>query len=339
MCLQKEGTMLKLKYLFENFEQAKECLKLYDVEEESINEMFTYFRISSNAIYPFREKSKGKVCFLRVSPVEEKSYADVQSEIHLIEWLIEQNFPAMKPYPMKEGSLSKQIKTQWGTVNVSCFEAVFGETLEDINGTPELAYGYGKTLGLLHRKLMDYPFTSERKNHNELLEEIYNRLVLYHAPDYVISELFKVKEELSTLPLDNENYGMIHYDFEPDNVLFDKETGAFGVIDFDDAIRCFYALDIVRAIDAMDDVVGESSVNIAIEKFLEGYQSEKTLLEAQIHSFPLMRRLVQLQSYATILHVLSDVIVDAPDWMVQIKQKLDNKRRLIEENIKFCVLL
>ena len=33
---------------------------------------------------------------------------------------------------------------------VSCFEKVPGESLEDVTGTPEIARGYGRTLGNLH---------------------------------------------------------------------------------------------------------------------------------------------------------------------------------------------
>ena len=43
--------MLKLRYLFENYELAKECLKLYDYSERNLDKMLSYFRISSNAIY------------------------------------------------------------------------------------------------------------------------------------------------------------------------------------------------------------------------------------------------------------------------------------------------
>lgn len=63
--------MLPLKYLFENFDLAKECLKLYDHSERHLDEMLRYFRISSNAVYPFCTEN-GTVCFLRLSPPEEE---------------------------------------------------------------------------------------------------------------------------------------------------------------------------------------------------------------------------------------------------------------------------
>ena len=64
--------MLKLKHLYENFELAKECLNCYDVDKEASDMMFNHFRISSNAIYPFRTTGDGRICFLHLSPLEEK---------------------------------------------------------------------------------------------------------------------------------------------------------------------------------------------------------------------------------------------------------------------------
>ena len=82
--------MLKLKYLFENFDLAKKCMEFYECDMASVDEMLQYFRISSNAIYPFRSKTGGRICFLRLSPTEEKKLDDVKSEIRLMEWLIDE---------------------------------------------------------------------------------------------------------------------------------------------------------------------------------------------------------------------------------------------------------
>ena len=77
--------MLKLKYLFENFALAKECIEFYEYNRETLDEMMRFFRISSNAIYPFRAgENAEKICFLRISPAEEKSFEDVVTEVELI---------------------------------------------------------------------------------------------------------------------------------------------------------------------------------------------------------------------------------------------------------------
>lgn len=322
--------MLPLKYLFENYELAKECLKYYDHSERYLDEMLGHFRISSNAIYPFYADEKGKVCYLRLSPTAEKDPAEVASELHFITWLLEHGYPVMEPYPMKDGRLHDVIATRWGTYNVSCFEKVSGETLEDTNGSLELAYGYGRTLAELHNLSAEYPYSDERENCVGLLAKVKGQLERYHAPEIVRTQWKIVSEELSRLEINSDNYGLIHYDFEPDNVLYDEASEQFGVIDPDDSIRCFYALDVVRAIDAMDDVVEEELTEQAVRAFIEGYRSKRTFSEEQLASMPLMRKIVSLQEYATILHVLSEPAEEEPEWMIKIMEKLDMKIERIE---------
>lgn len=326
--------MLKLKYLFVNFDLAKQCLALYDYDENSADKMMRYFRISSNAIYPFRcGTNPDEVHFLRLSPVEEKSFSDVVSEIHLIQWLIDNGYPAMKPVPMKNGMLADCIDTEWGQYNVSCFAEVPGNDLESIN-ILDIVNGYGATLGKLHKIIRNYPYAEERRDHKAFMDEIHSRLVQYNAPECILAEFDAVQKELNQLPVNAEIYGVIHYDFESDNVLYDEDTKEFGVIDFDDAIRCWYALDVVRALDALDDVVDEDDLDEAEDKFIAGYRSECPLTEEQTASFPLMRRLVRLQEYSTLLHVMSEPVNDKPDWMIEVIEKLQYKLHRIEATIK-----
>ena len=318
--------MLKLKYLFENYSLAKKCIELYEYDKESIDDMLPYFRISSNAIYPFRAGlNKDKVCFLRLSPAEEKSLSEVLSEIQLIEWLIEKGFPAMRPVPMKNGELAGQIRTEWGNFNVSCFEKVPGKSLEETESTLQVARGYGQTLGKLHALMKEYPYQDKRRNHKDLLEEIGNRINTYAAPEALKREFLSLCEELPQLTVASTNYGVIHYDFEPDNVFYDEKENNFSVIDFDDAICCWYALDVVRAIDALDEV--------AKSYFMEGYRSATDFTEEQRQSLPLMRKLVRFQEYATILYVLSEPIDKMPNWMIELTNRLKYKLRRLEEAI------
>lgn len=106
---------------------------------------------------------------------------------------------------------------------------------------------------------------------------------------------------------------------------YDAIENTFSVIDFDDAIRCWYALDIVRALDALDEIIGENDIGNAEICFLEGYQSATDLTDEQRQSFSLMRRLVRLQEYAAILHILSEPIDEMPNWMNELIKKLKCK--------------
>lgn len=54
--------MLKLKYLFQHHDLAEMILKNWNYDPESLD-MFQYYRISSNAVYPFRDQGKF-ACFV-----------------------------------------------------------------------------------------------------------------------------------------------------------------------------------------------------------------------------------------------------------------------------------
>lgn len=319
--------MLKLKYLFENFELARQGLALYEYDEESLEEMMSFFRISSNAIYPFRLKGNVKeICFLRLSPVEEKLPSHVESDVGLILWLKEKGFPAMKPVPMKTGEFSKVIQTKWGDYNVSCFAKVPGNSLEDTKLNPHIVEGYGRILGRFHELMKTYPYGEKHGSHRDLLQEIGSRLEAYGAPEHILQAYQVVCSQVDRLSISLENYGVIHYDFEPDNVFYDETVDAFSVIDFDDAITCWYALDIIRALDALDEG--------AAEFFLKGYESETKLTAEQRTTFFLMRKIVALQEYATILHVLSEPVDNPPEWMAHIIRVLKQKLIFLGEKLQ-----
>jgi hypothetical protein len=74
--------MLKLIYLFENFDLAKEALKSWEHDDDTLDKMLSNFRISSNAIYPFCHN--GQVCFLRLAPIDEKIEKNILGTLELI---------------------------------------------------------------------------------------------------------------------------------------------------------------------------------------------------------------------------------------------------------------
>ena len=61
--------MLRLKYLYENYDLAKFALENWKYDIDTLDEYLQNFRISSNAIYPFL--CQGNIRFLRLSPVSE----------------------------------------------------------------------------------------------------------------------------------------------------------------------------------------------------------------------------------------------------------------------------
>ena len=144
---------------------------------------------------------------------------------------------------------------------------------------------------------------------------------------------------LEQLPTSPACYGLVHYDFEPDNVFFHAPTGQFSVIDFDDMIRCWYGLDVVRALDGLSDVGGDTDTPCEpldgdpAALFLRGYRSVRPFSQAEEAALPLMRRLVQLVEYVNLLYVLDAEVPNPPEWMVRLRSVLEGKQRWLESQL------
>ena len=140
--------MLKLTYLNENFDLARMALTHWQHDASTLDARLQWFRISSNAVYPYLDQ--GQLCFLRLAPLEEKNPAHVQSEIDFIEYLRGQGYPAMQPIPDNTGRLTFLLDSSWGAYCVSAFAAVSGAPIEDTPLTTEIVYAFGQGLGQLH---------------------------------------------------------------------------------------------------------------------------------------------------------------------------------------------
>lgn len=78
--------MLKLQYLHKNEELAAMLLGNWEHDPESLH-LFQYYRISSNAVYPF--ENTGHSQLLRFAPVTEKQKDNILAELEFIAYLRE----------------------------------------------------------------------------------------------------------------------------------------------------------------------------------------------------------------------------------------------------------
>lgn len=311
--------MLKLKHLIENFDLAKEILTHWEHEPEKLDQSLSWFRISSNAIYPFF--CKGELCFLRLAPTDEKEKRNLLGELEFIDYLRAHDFPALCPVPAKTGERLLTLSTRWGEYYACAFQKVPGKQIEDTELTDEVLYEYGKTLGRLHVLSDSYAPKTGKWTHADALD--WTEIVLrdYHAPEQLHTALAALRKELSALPIDRD-YGLVHYDFETDNVFYDPETKRCAVIDFEDGMYHWYALDIEQALDSLAEQFSEETFPQAQKIFLCGYQSVRALPEKLEELRPLMRRFCALYGYARVLRSVSEKPEVVPDWMEELEGTL-----------------
>ncbi|MBQ4581013.1 MAG: phosphotransferase [Clostridia bacterium] len=311
--------MLKLTYLNENFDLARLALTHWAHDEETLPERMMWFRVSANAVYPF--DWEGKLCFLRLTPAEEKSAVHVRAELDFLTHLQRADYPAMRPIPTLDDQLLLNLSTPWGVWHACAFTGVPGRQIEDIPLTEEVLTRYGAALGRLHCISMALDSPLARPAWMDALDWAWT--YIEQGPGYIQEEYRAVRKALSCMPEEKHTFGLVHYDFEPDNVFFDGES--CHAIDFDDSMYHFYAIDLVQALDELP--------REAHAAFLAGYYAACPQSGAKEEDFPLMRRFRDLYSWARVMHALSDIPKEQPDWMPGLIGMLTKKLHALEETI------
>ncbi|MDD3242890.1 MAG: phosphotransferase [Eubacteriales bacterium] len=312
--------MLKLKYLFENYELAKEALQYWTHDCDTLDNALRSFRISSNAIYPFFQEKA--LCFVRLAPTEEKLEQNLLGELEFLEYLRRADYPALRPLPASTGDTLLRLDTRWGAYYACAFGAVPGTALEDVPLTPAVIASYGQALGQLHALSRAYTPQTRKWVHGDALNWAKKVLLEYDAPAPALRALRDTRARLAALPVTEENYGLIHYDFETDNVFWDTETETCSAIDFDDGMYHWYALDVEQALDSLSESVEEAAFPAAKAEFLRGYREAYPFPAEAEDTLPLMRQFIAVFGYARVVRCVAERFDNEPEWLTELRGKL-----------------
>ena len=323
--------MLKLKHLVEDFNLAEIILKHWPYDDNALD-LFQYFRISSNAIYPY--KHQGEVRFLRFAPASEKNMQAVAAEMDFIAYLKCKGFNALEAVPTCEGAYVIQAETPQGSYVATGFKRVPGDILSDCTITTDLAKQMGNKLGALHVLSCQYkPAQAVRPDFEERLDWMALVLTQTGAPLMLNNELESLRRALLKMPRNDSNYGLIHYDFEPDNLFYDKANDAIHVIDFDDCMVHFYAQDLERALHALKSETADSEHPALEQAFIEAYQSQMVLDESIWQHRPVFERFGQLYQYCRMRYALHEPLMTQPDWMEDMVLRLSGRMSAFETQL------
>ena len=319
--------MLKLKDLCENFDLAYEALGQYDYDVEKTKKVIKYYRINSNAIYPFYNKEG--LNFLRLAKTTERDFEQSVAEIKLIQHLKSKGVQVLEVQPMRDGNEIKVLNTAYGKYIVCAFKKVQGISLEDYfeenEVTKDLIRGYGEALGKMH-KATEGVNNLNRINYLNYINKIESRLNNLCENEFMKNEFYKLKEKYLSLDITPNNFGLIHYDAELDNVFYDKKVG-FIFIDFDDSHYNFYCLDIARSLNEVERIAPS-----LMDTFLDGYRMHKDLDNNINYEF--FKKISFMDQYAEIHYVLSENVENRPDWMNEIIDELLIMKQKYEEYFK-----
>ena len=296
---------------------AQNLVELWGNDEGSLE----LWRASSNFVYAFKQHQNQY--FLRFSFEQDQTMDQIKAELEYMQYLYLNGFPSVVPIRSKNGELIETLMAPEGTYMAVVFSKANGINLDSEDITEIQMEKWGESLGSLHTLSKKFePGFVRRKSWLdtvELMEDVFQR----HPSDRIaLEELNKVTSWLQSLPKDNDTYGLIHYDFQLDNIFFEENKNCFHVIDFDDAMYHWYAIDIVIA---LDDFIGEEnpSSKVLMQSFLNGYRSKMNLENDIVAQFPRFQRYANLYKFYKLLSSLDhEVIMDAPSWYDGLRGKL-----------------
>lgn len=324
--MQKGNAVLKLKYLYENYDLARLALSSWRHDEEGLDGMLARFRISNNAVYPFRRD--GGLCFLRLTPAGERLERNVLGELEFVEYLHDRAYPALRHIPALTGEKVLRLPTPWGDYYAAAFEDVGGVPLEDTGLRDNVLRAYGRALGQLHSLSEEYRPKIRKWSHSDALDWTDRVLIQYHAPREILAAAEALRGELAELSQETGSYGLIHYDFEYDNVFYDPAEDICLVIDFDDGMYHWFAMDVEQALMSLEE--DRDELGLAGERlreaeavFLDGYREQHPYTKEMEDARPVLRRFGALHSYAKLIRSVAEKQENEPDWMLQLRAKLD----------------
>ncbi|MDQ6694764.1 MAG: phosphotransferase [Chloroflexota bacterium] len=280
-----------------------------------------FFRSSANFVYMFRRGSK--VHFLRFADSSERQKAVIEAEVELLLWLSERNINVAKPVLSRNGRFMETTATGLGTFHAVVFVGLEGDRHDiddlDVGGFQ----AWGSALGGLHSVMKHYKGAglSVRHGWRDQLEIAKSYIT---ADDTTVRhELGEIESALGKLPATAENFGLIHADFELDNLCW--RSSNVGMLDFDNCQHNWYAADIAFALRDLFSTGADLS-DRRFQEFTCGYTSRYPLEARMLRLIPLFLRMARMIEYATLVRC-TDLPAEGeyPPWLENLNMKLKNR--------------
>lgn len=277
-----------------------------------------FFRASANFVFSFSRA--GQPYLLRFAHESERAAAAVEAEIAYVQYLAAHGVFVAAPLRSLAGRYVESIATPLGVYHAVVFERMSGEqfALEELS--LEQCGLWGKALGQLHHVAQGYRASGRPSIHDHL------RLAERQLPPHehaAKARLALLGQQVAALPADERSFGLIHYDFELDNLIWDGQR--IYAIDFDDSAWYWFAADLAFAIRDMvaDDPTGIGSQNEALRAFVAGYRAARALPDEELALLPLFLRVHNMTTFVKLLRAADIADLQAgPAWIAQLQARL-----------------
>lgn len=279
-----------------------------------------FCRSSANFVYTFSKD--GERSFLRFADSDERSEAEIAAELALLRWVADQGMRVATPVASNRGREMETVATDLGTFHAVVFPALQGAECEIEELRADQFERWGATLGQLHATMRQYhgSAVSARRTWRDNLTLIKRFIPANELR--IQAEYDHLAAWLSTLPQTETTFGLIHGDFELDN-LFWQDDGVIAMLDFDDCSLSWYVADVALALRDLFEEAGVDLSNPSLRAFIRGYSQHASLDEEAVAQLPTWLRLANLTNYAKLLRSMDlPASGDYPEWVAEVEAHL-----------------
>lgn len=255
--------------------------------------------------------------YLRFVPDAYRSAGAVEPVSVLMHRLAAGGAPVVSPVPTETGSLTATVPTALGTMHAMVVEAAAGHEFDAEDLTDDLAREWGRTLAVVHDGAagvdVDLPDAFAE------LAEIPDRFAEDPA---LVKAAALLADRLARLPRDRSRFGVVHGDFELDNLAWD--AGRATAFDFDEAAQSWYAADIAYALRDLTGPDGEPDParRHLVHAFLAGYRGMRALDDSDLGNLRLFAGAHAACSAVRIARALDSSGADEPAWRAELRADL-----------------
>jgi Ser/Thr protein kinase RdoA (MazF antagonist) len=287
-------------------------------------------RASSNFVCSFQ--NEGHKHILRFVAAEERQAAAIQVEMDFLNCLSRRGLRVNRPVLSKVNKFVETVKTSAGVFHAVVLETLGGRQYETDEFTPAMITAWGRALGELHTASQGYP-TTGRATWKDYLERLDRELPANDGAARRV--LGMLSNRLGMLPVREDNFGMIHYDFEADNLIWENDIP--GIIDFDDCAAYWFAADIAYSLrDLFDDRASQVDLSYPVfQDFIRGYRSVRQIEDEELTQIPLLFLMLNLRMYAELGDIVAEgVEMDEPKWAAELRKNLSGMRTKYRQELE-----
>ncbi len=264
----------------------------------------------------------GQRYFLRFNHSSERAWAPIAAEVRYLEHLSRQGLRVARPIQSRFGEYVETVQTEIGTFHAVLFEALHGREME-IDELDERHFElWGQVLGRIHVASEGFttPDRPSWSDHIALAKRF-----LPPREHCAREELAFVEEQIKELPVGPDSFGLIHFDFELDNIKWQQDEVA--VLDFDDCSFYWFIADIPFALRSLfhDCVSRVKPADPRFQAFMKGYSALRPMPVNAAGRIRVFLRMHNLITFAKILRSVEETTGDEPVWTADLRKRLARK--------------